>query len=183
MYQFGLGVGLAFFAGVRTYFPLLMVGIIGRFADKFPVQPPFRFLTTLPVLLLLIALMAYEVLAERASGYAGGHALVQLGLKALAGGILFTGLFPGLGNFFGLFFGGFIAVLAHFFVIYFGFPGEYQGVPFNNWKDALAVAGTVLVLLLPWLTIIIWGFLLYNLVRRSRQNTRFAAHRRSRSWR
>lgn len=183
LYHFGLGVGFAYVAGFRSYFPLLMVGLIGRFADKFPLQPPFRFLTALPVLLSLIVLMSYEILAERVSGNAEGHALLQLVFKAAGGGILFAGLFSGLGNFIGFIFGGFVAVLSHFINVYYGFPGERPGCSPNNLKDALAVAGTVLILLLPWLSIIIWGLLFYVLARRLRQNTRDIPHRRTRSWR
>jgi len=183
IYQFGLGLGLAFVAGFRSYFPLLIVGLIGRFAEKFPLQPPFRFLTTIPVLLLFIVLMGYEVLGEKASGYANGHALLQLGLKVVAGGVLFAGMFNGLGNFFGFIFGGFIAGLSHSIRAYYGIPGNRPGLPLNNIEDALAVAGTVLILLIPWLSFVAWGLLFYAMANRIRQSSWYTPHRRTRSWR
>lgn len=185
LYEFGLGVGLAYVAGIRSWFPLLMVGLISRYADKFPLQPGFGFLATLPVLLLLIIFMGYEVLAWRAIGYNESHGSLQLGLKIIAGGILFTAFFPGFGNFLGFIFGGFVAALSHAIIVYFGLPGERPGFPGNssNLLDALAVAGTVMIILLPWLSLIIWGLLLYVFARRLRQNHRYSASRRTRTWR
>lgn len=113
-YHFSLGMGMAYVAGIRAYFPLLMVGLIGRFAEDFPLQPPFRVFTSIPLLLLLIVLMGYEVLAERAASYGDNHAILLLAFKAVVGGVLFAGLFSGFGNFIGVVFGGFVAVLAHF---------------------------------------------------------------------
>lgn len=183
IYHFGLGIGLAYIAGIRSYFPLLIVGLIGRFAEKFPLLPPFRILTTMPVLILLIVLMSYEVLAERTADYADSHAIMLLVFKAVAGGVLFAGLFSGFGNFFGFVFGVFVAVLAHFIMVYYGFPGIRPGIPLNNLKDALTAAGTVLILLLPWLSLVIWGLLFYATAKRLRQNPRYTPHRRTRSWR
>lgn len=182
-YHFGLSIGLAYVSGFRAYFPLLLVGIIGRFADKFPLQPPFRFLTALPVLLLLIVIMGCEIMVERIPGNAAGHILLPVALKAAAGGILFAGLYAGLGNVLGFIFGAFAAVSSHFLMVHYGFPGEAPGFSSDNLKDVLVIAGTVLILLLPWLSIIIGGFLLFTLVRKLRQNTRYIPQRRTRSWR
>ena len=181
-YQMGLGIGLAYVAGIRSYFPLLLVGLIGRYGDRFPLQAPFRFLTAAPVLVALIVLMSYEVLAERAVGYATGHAIMQLVIKVLAGGMIFAGLFKGMGNLFGLIFGGLIAALAHFLLVY-GLPGDRSGVSVSSIKDALAISGAVLILLFPWISYVFWALILYLLIRRLRLSSRYSSPRRTRSWR
>ncbi len=187
--QFGLGLGLAGVAGVRTYLPLIMIGLLTRFSDTLSYRPSFKILASVPVLLLLTGLAGFELIAGPASDLSNNRLMITLGLRALGGAIVFAGIFGWFGTFGGLLFGAVAAVLSHLTMVklrlfygqdnFGGRAGLAAGI-----EETAAVTGTVLAVLLPWSSYFIWGGILFVFLKKLKHGSRrYRPESKARPWR
>ncbi len=182
--QFGLSLGLAGAAGVRAYFPLIVIGLLTRFSDNLAYRPPFKFFASIPVLLLLIALAAFELIPV----FSANQPVITAGLRTLSGAVVFAGLFSGFGNIGGLLFGGAVALLSYLTVIrlrpdYGKNISDYARIFSFGVEETTAIAGTLLTLLLPWSSYFIWGVIFFVLLRKLRGSNQCRPDAKVRSWR
>lgn len=185
----GLGLGLAGVAGVRTYFPLIVVGLITRFSETLEYRPPLTLFASVPLLIILSGLAAYELLSVRAVGSSDTPVLINIGIKVIGGAILFSGIFGGFGIIGGLITGGFLAALSYLIMV--RLREEYKNLfsTKNNSDEAAgieesaAVTGTVLVLLVPWISFVMWGAVIFALLKKLKEHNRYKLTDKARSWR
>jgi len=164
LWEFGLGLGLSGAAGVRGYFPLLVIGLISRFSEILTYRPPFKLFSSVPFLLLLLALAAYETANERIPE---GHTLILAVLRTLSGAIIFAGLFEGLGIIGGLMFGGLVSVLSFLLMIRLTNGYKLWKIP-AGLEETIAAASTLLTVLFPWTSFLFWGTLSFLFLKRDR---------------
>ena len=182
----GLGLGLAGAAGVRTYLPLIVMGLLTRFSETLSYRPPFRVFASVPVLLLLIALAGYELMVERSKDVSVGQFFTSIGLRAIGGAVIFAGLFEGFGTIFGIVVGMIIAVVSHMLKIrlYAVYGATEHRRDYAGLEETVAVAGTVLAVLYPWSSYIIWVSVLILYLKKLRNtNNRYKSELKARSWR
>lgn len=84
------GVGLAVAAGLNAYIPLLIAGILIRL-DVLAIGEPYDLLGSWPALILLAALLAVEVLADKVPGLDSINDTVQTLVRPASGAVLFAG--------------------------------------------------------------------------------------------
>lgn len=187
--ELGLGLGLAGAAGIRTYLPLIIVGLLTRFSQTFGYRVPFTVFATGPVLLLLLVLAGYELLVERSDDQTTQELLLVSTLRALGGAILLAGLFGGFGTLIGVVLGGITALAVHLIKIrlWANYIRPNQGHSLrtgHNPEDLAAIAGVLLALLVPWSSYIILAGLVITYLRKAKYNNgRYKSDTRARSWR
>ena len=176
---FGLGVGLASVAGVRAFVPLAIYVLFARLG--FIVPPD---LLGLPADWTLVgvfsALAAVEVVLDKVRALDPGFGYAMVLVRALAGAVLFETMYqPGAlldgGAVPGLVIGGGIAALVAVLKV-LSRPvsgGGSAGVAttfLSAIEDAVAILGGVIGLFLPYLPLVLVGFLLFffNRIRRRR---------------
>lgn len=81
--------GLAGAAGLNAYIPLLIVAVLAR-AQVIHLQPPFDILSEWWVIGLLVALLAIEMIVDKAPGADHINDAVQTIIRPAAGAILFA---------------------------------------------------------------------------------------------
>ncbi len=178
--QFGLSLGLAGAAGVRAYFPLMILGLLTRFAGTPAYRPPFRIMAAVPVLLLLIALAAFELTGARGAVWSANQAFLVAGLRVISGAVIFAGLFAGLGTLGGLFFGGAVAFSAYLILVHLA--GRSRTLSAGS-EETAAITVTLLSLLLPWSSYFIWGLVFFVLLKKPRRANRPKTDAKTRFWR
>jgi hypothetical protein len=176
---FGLGVGLASVAGVRAFVPLAIYVLFARLG--FIVPPD---LLGLPADWTLVgvfsALAVVEVVLDKVRALDPGFGYAMVLVRALAGAVLFETMYqPGAlldgGAVPGLVIGGGIAALVAVLKV-LSRPvsgGGSAGVAttfLSAIEDAVAILGGMIGLFLPYLPLVLVGFLLFffNRIRRRR---------------
>jgi hypothetical protein len=176
---FGLGVGLASVAGVRAFVPLALYVLFARLG--FIVPPD---LLGLPADWTLVgvfsALAVVEVVLDKVRALDPGFGYAMVLVRALAGAVLFETMYqPGAlldgGAVPGLVIGGGIAALVAVLKV-LSRPvsgGGSAGVAttfLSAIEDAVAILGGMIGLFLPYLPLVLVGFLLFffNRIRRRR---------------
>lgn len=179
MVWFGLGVGLASVAGVRAFVPLALYVL---FAELGFIVPPD--LLGLPadwtLLGVFSGLAVVEVVLEKVRALDPGFGYAMVLVRALAGAALFEtmyqpGSLPGGGAVPGLVIGGGIAALVAVLKV-LSRPvsdGGSAGVSttfLSAIEDVVAILGGIIGLFLPYLPLVLVGFLLFffNRIRRRR---------------
>lgn len=190
--QLGLALGLAGAAGMRAYFPLILMGMATRFSDTLAYGQPFKLLASLPFIVLVLLLALYEIGGSRLIGMDGDQVVLLVGLRALAGGMLFAGVFRGFGTLFGLLAGAALAVVSYIILVKVssreGTVGAYergqiQGDGFRPvFEEAVSVTVTILSILLPWSSYLIWGLLIFFFIKRFKDRA-YIREPRMRVWR
>lgn len=187
--ELGLSLGLAGTAGIRTYLPLIIVGLLTRYSQTFGYRAPFKIFASVPVLLLFIVLAGYELLMERTDEQTTQEVLFTSIIRALGGAILLAGIFSGFGTLIGLVLGGITALAVHLIKIRLRtlYIRPNQGHPFmsgHNPEELAALAGVMLALLVPWSSYIILAGIIIIYLRKTRQNNgQYRSDTRARSWR
>lgn len=184
--QLGLGLGLAGAAGIRAYFPLIVMGLLTRYSETLTYRAPFKILGSIPVMLLVVVLTIFELLREQLSEDKGNQSLIVVGYRILAGAILFAGVFNGFGVFLGLIFGGAISLLSHLILLRLKSGNERYPI-FRNYsagvENTLTIIITLLAVLFPWSTYLFWGVIVVILFRKVRTNSRYKSDSRVKTWR
>lgn len=169
--QLGLALGLASAAGMRAYFPLIVMGLLSRFSDTITYKPPFSIFQSFPVLILLIILAVYEIGGIKVAEPELSLPVPILLLRALSGAILFAGFFTGFGILLGLIFGGILAILSAILTAQMAIKSDDRIFRQTNYalsilEDIFSVTATIFALLIPWASYLIWGLLLFAYVSR-----------------
>jgi hypothetical protein len=176
---FGLGVGLASVAGVRAFVPLALYVLFARLG--FIVPPDLLGLPADWTLLgVFSALAVVEVVLDKVRALDPGFGYAMVLVRALAGAVLFEtmyqpGALPGGGAVSGLVIGGGIAALVAVLKV-LSRPvsgGGSAGVSttfLSAIEDVVAILGGIIGLFLPYLPLVLVGFLLFffNRIRRRR---------------
>jgi len=184
--RLGLGLGLASAAGIRTYFPLIVMGLLTRFSDTMTYIEPFRVFASAPVILLLAALALFERTVNFSQG---NQYMLVVVLRALGGAIVFAGTFTGFGIIGGIFFGAVIALFSHLVTVRLSpdtgkSTGESSAVSAAGIEDTIAIIGTLLAVLLPWSSYLLWALILLFFVKRMKDNNhRYRMDIKAKSWR
>lgn len=84
------GLGLAVAAGLNAYIPLLIAGVLIRL-EILDIGEPYDLLGSWPALILLGALLAVEVLADKIPGLDSINDTVQTLVRPASGAVLFAG--------------------------------------------------------------------------------------------
>ena len=84
------GVGLAAAAGLNAYIPLLIAGLLAHFG-VIALQSPYDLLQSWPALIILTALLAVEVVADKVPAVDSVNDLVQTLVRPASGAVLFAG--------------------------------------------------------------------------------------------
>jgi hypothetical protein len=176
---FGLGLGLASVAGVRAFVPLALYALFAQLG--FIVPPDLLGLQgNWTVVGVLSALAVVEILLDKVRVLDPGFGYAMVVLRALAGAVLFETMFePGalLGGSAvpGLVVGGVVAaVVAVLKVLLRPSSGtESAGVStafLSAIEDVVAIVGGLIGLFLPFLPLVLVGFLLFffNRIRKRR---------------
>jgi Domain of unknown function (DUF4126) len=164
----GLGVGLASVAGVRAFVPLALCGLFARLGF---IEPPdiLGLQVGWTLVLALSALAVLEIVLDkvRALDPAFGYAMVPL--RAVAGAVLFAtmygtgaplGAVPGLAA--GAAIGALVAVLGVVLRPRSGNSSAGVSTAFlSAMEDVVAVLGGILGIFLPFVPVLLVGFLLF----------------------
>lgn len=185
--ELGLGLGLAGAAGIRTYLPLIIIGLLTRFSQTFEYRAPFKVFASAPVLLVFLVLAGYELLIERAEEQKTQEALALSALRALGGAILLAGLFGGFGTLIGFALGGLTALAVHLVKLrlrtHISRPNHSYQMLYGL-EDLAAIAGVLLAILLPWSSyIILLAIIVIYLKKVKQNNNRYRSEYKAKSWR
>jgi len=83
------GTGLAASAGLNAYIPLLIVGLLSRFTDLFDLPDTWQWLSNGWVLVIMAALLAVEVVADKVPVLDHINDVLQTAVRPAAGGLAF----------------------------------------------------------------------------------------------
>lgn len=83
------GFGLATAAGLNAYIPLLAMGLLGRFTNLLDLPPAWAWLQNGWVLVIIGALLAVEIVADKIPALDTVNDTVQTFVRPTAGGIVF----------------------------------------------------------------------------------------------
>jgi len=177
---FGLGVGLASVAGVRAFVPLALYVLFARLG--FIVPPDLLGLPSdWTVVGVFSALAVVEILLDKVRALDPGFGYAMVVVRVLAGAALFETMFepgalldgravPGLVG------GGGIAAVVAVLTVLLRPPSNTQSagastVFLSAIEDAVAVLGGIVGLFLPFLPLLLVGFLLFffNRIRKRRE--------------
>lgn len=165
--EFGMGMGLAGAAGIRARYPLLILGLLARYADEALVRPTFNFMGSSLIVILIAFLIVLDFFAGQSKDETMGYAYFKLFVRASAGGIVFAVVFPGVPVIWGLVFGAAIAIVAHFVdqrVTSF-LQTLDSSVNSRYFHEILAFLATVIILVLPVMGYVLWVFLIALVLR------------------
>ena len=84
------GLGLAVAAGLNAYIPLLIAGFLAHF-DVIHLASPYDLLASWPALIILIALLAVEIVADKVPAVDSFNDVVQTLVRPASGAVLFAG--------------------------------------------------------------------------------------------
>ncbi|MGF1473658.1 MAG: DUF4126 domain-containing protein [Rubrobacteraceae bacterium] len=164
----GTGAGLSSVAGLRAYLPLALVGLFARLG-LFDLPEPFSFLDSWVVVVALLVLALVESVLDKIPALDTAVDVVQTPVRVVAGAILFAAAFgAGLDP-------GSIPELAAGGVLAGGVAGlkavlrpppnvAAAGVsaPFlSGLEDVVAFVGGIVALLVPLVSLLLVGFLLF----------------------
>jgi len=83
------GTGLALAAGLNAWIPLVIIGGLDRFTGLVELPSPWAWLSNEWVLLILVALLVLEFIADKIPGVDSINDVVQTVVRPTAGGIAF----------------------------------------------------------------------------------------------
>jgi hypothetical protein len=83
------GTGLATAAGLNAYIPLLTVGVLARYTDVITLPQPWGWLENPWVLVIITALLAIELVADKVPVVDHVNDVVQTAVRPTAGGLTF----------------------------------------------------------------------------------------------
>jgi hypothetical protein len=83
------GTGLALAAGLNAWIPLVIIGGLDRFTGLVELPSPWAWLSNEWVLLILVALLVLEFVADKIPGVDSVNDVVQTVVRPTAGGIAF----------------------------------------------------------------------------------------------
>ena len=176
---FGLGLGLASVAGVRAFVPLALYALFARLG--FVVPPDLLGLPSdWTVVGVLSALAVVEILLDKVRALDPGFGYAMVLIRALAGAVLFETMYePGalldVGAAPGLVLGAGIAALVAVLKVLLR-PGPGAGSAgvsttfLSGIEDLVAILGGLIGLFLPYVPLVLVGFLLFffNRIRKRR---------------
>lgn len=87
--DFLTGTGLAASAGLNAYVPLLAVGLLDRYTSFIDLGPGYSWLSNGWVLIILTALLALEVIADKIPAIDSVNDVIQSLIRPASGGIVF----------------------------------------------------------------------------------------------
>jgi len=176
---FGFGIGLASVAGLRAFVPLALFALFARLG--FIVPPDLLGLQCAwPVVGVLSALAVVEIAIDKVRALDPGFSYAMVVVRGLAGAALFEtmlepGAFLDASAVPGLVGGGGIAAVVAVLKVLLRPPSNTQSagastVFLSAIEDAVAVLGGIVGLFLPFLPLLLVGFLLFffNRIRKRR---------------
>ncbi|PYC76513.1 DUF4126 domain-containing protein [Micromonospora arborensis] len=89
MFEVLTGTGLAASAGLNAYIPLLILGLLGRYSDLVDLPSGWTWLGNGWVIVILAALLAVEVVADKVPVVDHVNDVVQTVVRPTAGGLAF----------------------------------------------------------------------------------------------
>ena len=179
----GIGVGLASVAGVRAFLPLAVAALFAALG-LFELTLPFAVGGWWPVFGGLAALSVLEAVLDKIAGLERAFNIAMVPVRALAGGMLFAagGGFEA-GSVPWLVVGAVIAGVVAVFKVLFRPPARdaSSGVStsfLSLIEDVTGLVGGVLALFVPFLPVLVVGFLLFFYARiRKRRGRKFGGLR------
>jgi Domain of unknown function (DUF4126) len=159
----GLPWGLAMASGVNTYLPLFILALFARFTHVVEISSRFRFLTSDQALIILGALAACEILAQKFPGLDNVWDFVHTLLRPLAGAVAAGATLSTHSAFemmAGMLIGATISTAMHSAKTTVRLAATTKTLGTGNTllsfiEDAAVVAGTLLSLFQPWVMFII----------------------------
>jgi hypothetical protein len=164
----GLGVGLASVAGVRAFVPLALCALFSRFGF---IEPPdiLGLQVGWTLVLVLAALAVLEIVLDKIRALAPAFGYAMVPVRAVAGAVLFAtvvgvggpfGTVPGLAA--GAVIAALVAVLGVVLRPQWGSSSAGVSTAFlSAMEDVVAVLGGVLGIFLPFVPVLLVGFLLF----------------------
>lgn len=165
---FGLGSGLAGACAFRLFFPFILTGILVRFAAGVEFPSALDWLSSTPVLVLLLAGMVIEFLLDSFPGIGFLHTWIYSMIKVFAGAILFhaiVGWNPWLGIPMGVMITGFLNFAHLLFAPWFERQHSFRQLDYPFMENLLSIVLTILAITAPLLSLLISGFLIYGVIR------------------
>ena len=159
----GLPWGLAMASGVNTYLPLFLLALFARYSHAVQLSSRFQFLTSDQALIILGALAACEILAQKFPGLDNVWDLLHTLLRPLAGAIA-AGATLTTNNAYemivAMLIGATIATASHSAKTTVRLATTTKSFGTANtllcfFEDAAVVAGTLLSIFSPWVMLII----------------------------
>ena len=156
--------GLSASAGLNAYLPLLIVALLARFTNLITLSPPYDLLTNGWVIAVTAILLGIEVFADKIAAVDTANDIIQTFVRPTAGAFLFAAsnsvindIHPVLALTCGLLMaGGVHATKATLRPAVTATSGGLLNPVVSTAEDAIAIALTILSILIPLLT----GFLL-----------------------
>jgi Domain of unknown function (DUF4126) len=166
----GLPWGLAMVSGVNTYLPLFILALFARFSHVVQISSRFQFLTSDQALVILGALAACEILAQKFPGLDNVWDFVHTLLRPLAGAIVAGATLTTHSAFemmAGMLLGATISTAAHAAKTTFRLATTTKSLGTANTlvsfvEDGAVVAGSLLSLFQPWVMfvfVVIFGMI------------------------
>jgi hypothetical protein len=161
--QVASGIGLAACAGLRTFLPLLVVGVAGRL-EWIPLTGKFEWLASTPALVIFGVAVIVEILADKFPVVDHFLDSIQVFVKPLAGALLAASvlaeLTPLQASLLGLVTGGTVAGTIHLTKAHLRLVSSATTVGLANpvlsaIEDVGAFLGSVLALVVPVLLVLI----------------------------
>jgi hypothetical protein len=177
------GLGLASAAGLNAYIPMLVLGLAGHFLSFVKLPAGWEWLSNEWVLLILAALLLIEIVADKIPVVDTINDWLQTIVRPAAGGILFSSgtgtqtlLVQDPAAFFQsdkwvpIVLGIVIALVVHIVKssarpVANAVTGGMAAPVLSTVEDVSSVALSIAAILLPILTIVILGFVLWGLIR------------------
>ncbi len=159
----GLPWGLAMASGVNTYLPLFLLAVFARYSHAVHLSPRFQFLTSDQALIVLGALAACEILAQKFPGLDNVWDFLHTLLRPLAGAIA-AGATLTTDNTFemivAMLMGATIATASHSAKTTLRLASTTKSLGTANIflsfvEDAAVVAGSLLSIFQPWVMLVI----------------------------
>ncbi len=160
-----IACGLAGSAAFRGFFPLILASLTGII--DYP--PALEWLSSTPVLLILLVLMGGEFLLQHFPGVSFFHSSVYTAVKVIIGGILFSSALR-IAPLIGMILGG---LITGFFIfsrlalqplveeeVY-----QFHHLEYDTVENLAGIVLTILTIVIPWLSLIILGVLSYGVIR------------------
>lgn len=165
---FGLGSGLAGACAFRLFFPFILTGILVRFSAGVVFPSALNWLSSTPVLVLLLAGMVAEFLLGYFPGVGFLHTSVYTMIKVFAGAVLFhavVGWNPWFGIPVGAVITGFLNFAHLLFAPWFDRQHSFRQLDYPFMESLLSIVLTILAIAAPLLSLVISGFLVYGVIR------------------
>jgi large-conductance mechanosensitive channel len=173
------GIGLSASAGLNAWIPLLAIGLLNRYTDLINVPHSWQWLSNGWILLILAALLAIEIVADKVPIVDSANDAVQTFVRPTAGGLAFgassdahTVTVTNPGTFFsthqwvGIAFGALIALFMHVLKatarpIINTFTMGAGAPVVSTLEDTFSAAMSVVAIVLPILVLAFLAFIVF----------------------